>query len=141
MKSTQTLSFDFIIKPSEFNDNILNLVYNKCADLLLNNIVDGIYIHKIIDCDYIKSNKVNNDGTVKLNVRCNCEVVNPVVGDQYEIEITDINKMGYSYKLNKLCIFIPLHICKQVFTMNEIVKIKIIGKRIEDSIICIGEPL
>ena len=49
--------------------------------------------------------------------------------------------MGFSYKTEKLCIFIPIHLSNnQIFDIDDEIEVIIIGKRIEENIVCIAKP-
>ena len=132
------LSVFFSIKPNEL-DVDLNFL-EKCKHKLENNIQNEFYIKEVIKVQDNKKYRINIDGSIHVNIRCFCVVINPVMNSIVEITITDVNKMGFSYKCDKVCIFIPNN-NKSIYSINDIIKVKIIGKRIENNILCIGQPI
>ena len=128
-----------------FVDNDANFFENKMkesAKQLQNQIYDGYYITDVINVKPFHDKKINNDGSVNIRLSCTCKIIDPVVNSIYTIEINNVSKMGYSFKTDKLCIFLPLHLCNNsVFKEGDNVQVEIIGKRIEEDIICIGKPI
>jgi DNA-directed RNA polymerase subunit E'/Rpb7 len=139
MEIEKEIDVNFSIHLSELNTNSSAYIDSKCKTLLLNNIYNGFLVVDVIQCTPLKDKKINLNGTVNMNIKCKCNIVNPEIGETYEITINDVNKMGVSYKSNKICIFIPQHICTSDISLHDKVSVKIIGKRVEDSIICIAE--
>lgn len=137
MKEKLWLSVIFSIKPSELHINFLE----KCKEKLQNNIQNEYYIKDVIEIKDNKKYKINTDGSIHANIMCYCHVINPVIDSIVEIKITDVNKMGFSHKFDKICIFIPNNTNNNSYNINDTVKVKIIGKRIENNILCIGQPV
>ena len=133
------ISVFFSIKPNELDVNIDFL--QKCKTKLENNIQDEYYIKNVLEIKDNDKYKINIDGSIHVNIMCYCQVINPVIDSIVQIKITDVNKMGYSYKVDKLCIFLPNNNCNSEYSINEIISVKIIGKRIEKNILCIGHPV
>lgn len=132
------INYRLQICASELNSDIHELIHKKCNDYLYKNIVDNVYINDINNVSYNKEAKIINSKLSILCV-CNCSVIDPILNSVITITINDINKMGAYYKYEKLCIFIPQHLMKDSLQLNTTVQIEIIGKRIEDTIICIGK--
>ena len=141
MKKFKSIDLKFNLNLSEIQNDFDMYIHNKCIKNLVNNIYEGFLITKILKYNISNDKKINMNGTIYIKVSCNCEIIDPSVNSIHNVKINDINKMGYSYKIDKLCIFIPIHLCNEIYTINDYVKIKIIGKRIEENIICIGQPI
>ena len=142
MKIKKQIIMNYNTILSDVNRDFLEHTTNQCKKELYHNIYDGNYIEDIIKIEPFKNKQINIDGSVNIKLKCTCIIINPNVNSEYHITINDVNKMGYSYKSNKLCIFIPTHLCdNKTFQVGDIINIIIIGKRIEEDIICIGKPV
>ena len=141
MERITNISLNFNLNLSEIQDNFSNFISEKCKSHLLNSIYEGYLIKQILKTHILKDKKINLNGSISIKVLCKCSIIDPIIDSIIDIRINDINKMGYSYKLDKICIFIPIHLCHEIYTLNQSIKIKIIGKRIEEDIVCIGQPI
>lgn len=141
MEESHNITLTFNVHLSDIESDFNSYIRNKCESYLTKNIYDGYFIKQILKTNILKDKKININGSISVKTKCYCEIINPVVDSIISIKINDVNKMGYSYKLDKICIFIPNHLCIQTYKLNELIKIKIIGKRIEESIVCIGQPV
>lgn len=140
METTKSIHLKFSVQLSEIQDDFNTFILYKCQSQLQNNIYEGCLITKIIKHEILKDKKINNNGSICIRVNCTCQIIDPIIDSIINIKINDINKMGYSYKKGKICIFIPIHLCKESYSLEEDIQIKIIGKRIEENIVCIGQP-
>jgi len=133
----------FNIHLSDINDvSFIDFVHDKCSHELCSKVYDGLYIKDIISIDFFEKKKINIDGTIHVKIKCFCNTIDPILQSVYPITINDVNKMGYSYKFEHLCIFIPLHLCDKItLHLGDTVDCKIIGKRIEENIVCIAQPV
>ena len=127
--------------PHQFNDNLNEYINNYCESQLIDSIYEGCLIENINDISFENKSKINIDGSISIKCNCICKILNPIINDQLIIEINNINKMGYSYKIKNLCIFIPNHFVDTNINENDKIKVIIIGKRIEKDIICIAKPV
>ena len=141
MESIKDITLHFNLNLSEIQNDFDNFISDKCKCMLINNIYEGYFIKNIIKQKISKDKKINLNGSISVKVFCNCEIIDPIIDSVINITINDINKMGYSYKMNKICIFVPNHLCNETYILNQNIQIKIIGKRIEEEIICIGQPI
>jgi len=129
------------ISPQMFNNNLTNYINDYCKKELKNTIRDEFLIQSIENIKFEKQTKINIDGSISIICICFCTVSNPEVKQILNIEINNINKMGYSYKINKLCIFIPNHFVNTNLNEKDIINVEIIGKRVEKDIVCIAKPV
>ena len=139
MFQIKTINLDYKVEPGDFHnkDNITQQCYGK----LENTIYNDFYIDKIIELNLSTKNKINIDGSVVVRINCTCNIINPEVSSSFFIKIHSISKMGYTHKHNKVCIFIPIHLCSDSYEIGDEIFVEIIGKRIEDTITCIGKPV
>jgi len=141
MERESNICVNLNVFPHQFNDNLNIYINDYCESQLIDSIYEGYLIETINDINFEKQSKINNDGSISIKCNCICKILNPIINDQLKIEINNINKMGYSYKIKNLCIFIPNHFVDSIINENDKVEVIIIGKRIEKDIICIAKPL
>mgnify|MGYP007047406975 CR=1 FL=1 len=141
MKRIKKIVIKFNINLSELPDNYATFISDKCQLHLVDNIHDGFFITKILEHSILTDKKINLNGSIAVTVICKCLIIDPIIDSVVNIKINDINKMGYSHKQKHLCIFLPIHLCNQMYTLDQNVKIKLIGKRVEEDIVCIGQPI
>ena len=129
------------IKPNMLQMNMEQNIIDIVKDKYVGNITSGVYILSIKTVGCLEMGKVLNDGSVNYSITFNANVINPNEGDTYDLEITNSNKMGCVHKQDKLTIFIPKHYCidEEIPKEASVCKVFIMGKRIEDSIVCIGK--
>ena len=80
--------------------------------------------------------------TFKINAFC--EIINPILENVYNnVIITNYNKLGSFINLGKISIFIPKEysINEEISTIGMSINVKLIGKRIDDKITCIGKQV
>ena len=148
--TTEQLLTDTIhLNPKDLNvKNINGLILvkikqlreNKCNSVgyILKNSVN--FINKTIG----KISTIDTYSKIVYNVRYECEVLNPSIGDDIECYINDISKMGIiayiklpnSEKLfqnSPLIIVIPLEHIKHIdkYNINDEINIKVIASRIK----------
>jgi len=141
MEKVKTIYLSFNLNLSDIQENFEKYIEDKCIYHLVNNIYESFLIQNIIKYNILNDKKININGLISVKVNCTCNIIDPILNSVINVQINDVNKMGYSYKINKLCIFIPIHLCKEIYTINDNFKIKIIGKRTEENIVCIGQPI
>ena len=141
MERIHNITLHFNVNLSEIQHDFSDFIFNKCNSLLKSNVYEGYIIKELLNTQIPKDKKINLNGTISVKVLCKCSIIDPILDSAVDVEINDINKMGYSYKRNKLCIFIPIHLCNEIYTLHQSIKIKIIGKRVEEEIVCIGQPV
>ena len=139
MEKHRTIYLKFKTYLCDIQDDFNKYIVDKSNEQLIDQIYNGFYITKINNIFPIKYKKINIDGSINIKVKCLCNVIDPIVNNTYDIYINDINKMGFSYKYKKICIFLPIHLCDKQISINDKLKVEIIGKRIEESILCIAK--
>lgn len=129
------------IKPNMLQMNMEQNIIDIVKDEYVGNITSGVYILSIKTVGCLEMGKVLNDGSVNYAITFNANVINPIEGETYNLEITNANKMGCVHKQHRLTIFIPKHYCinEEIPKETSICKVCIMGKRIEDNIVCIGK--
>ena len=145
MEKADTLSIQLLLQPEDIKPNVDT---NKFLSILISERYNNtIYEGKVIthvDKVTLKDNvKVMPNGTLKFNIEVKCTVINPSIGDVIKVVVTGVNKMGALYKHIQLTIFIPKHLCinEEIPAVGDTVDLKIVGKRVEDKIVCIGSIL
>ena len=141
MNKIKNICLNFNLNLSEFQDDFETYMHDKCILQLVNNIYNGYLIIDILKYQIYNNKKININGSISVKVNCVCNIIDPIVNTIVNVKINDVNKMGYSYKREKLCIFIPIHLSTTSYKLDDTVQIKIIGKRIEENIVCIGQPI
>ena len=141
MELNHTFQYRFNIVPELLHNDIEYHIKQKCNDELLNKIYKGKIVTKINHVKVNKNYKINYNGIIETVSYVNCIIIDPENDSELEIKINDVNKMGFSYKSNKLCIFIPIHFCTKTIRIGDSIKVKIVGKRIEEDMVCIGKPI
>ena len=99
------LTFQYYPKDLHVKDKIL-FIKNQIINKLEKNIINGLYINHVISIDLMKKTEIKYDGVIDISYTCVCNIIDPHIDDILTIHINDINKMGYIYKENKLCMFI-----------------------------------
>ena len=141
MEFQSKINITLNILPQQFNDDLNNFIDEQCKLQLNDNIYNGCLVKNIYNITFEKKSKINNNGSISINCNCLCNILNPNINDKLNIKINNINKMGYSYKIKKLCIFIPNLFITNNINENDDIEVEIIGKRIEKDIICIAKPI
>ena len=137
MERNDIIKINYNLKPYKFAEQ-RNEILEQCKNTLLNTIHDGVYVSRISNIKIISQNKINNDGSINICCQCKCTIIDPEIHKTYLIYINTINKIGYYHQNDKVCIFIPAN-NKLNISIKDTIKVKIIGKRIEDTILCIAE--
>ena len=139
MEQYKTFSHKIEIPYSEVSNNLSQRINSIIKNDMEDKIIDGIYLKEITTIDIEKKNKLLYNGSVVFQYHVKAIILNPLINQQLSIKITNINKMGYISQLCKVCIFISNHKCSRIYKIGDTVNIKIIGKRIEQEILCIAE--
>jgi len=141
MNSLNDIIFDISISPSEISSiNLKKYLLNKYNG----NIHNGIYISHISKVNTVECGKITADGYINIKINTLCEIVNPVIESIYNnVIITNYNKLGSFINLGKISIFIPKEysINEEIPTIGMSINVKVIGKRIDDKITCIGKQV
>lgn len=137
MEQTDELDVEISIPPYKLNNvNLLDFV----KDVIECTIKQGKYIKEVCKVSTKSIGKITMNGHVVYNVKCECVTLEPKLNETYDICIHNMNKMGAIHKNNLVTIFIPRSYWNNIdIELNMTVSVKIIGKRIEDKIMCIGQ--
>ena len=140
MEQIRKIIFKTQVSPGDLH----NLKLKKFLhDTYQNQIYDGLIvltINKVLSYEF---GIVYNSGFVELLVEALCSVKDLVVNQVYEIEITNSNKIGAFHNSQGVFIFIPKTSCldENIPQPGDCIDIKIIGKRIENKLSCIGSMI
>ena len=141
MNSSNDIIFDISISPSEINTiNVKKYLLNKYTG----NIHNGIYISNISKVKKVECGKITAVGYINIKINAFCEIINPILENVYNnVIITNYNKLGSFINLGKISIFIPKEysINEEISTIGMSINVKLIGKRIDDKITCIGKQV
>ena len=113
-------------------------IRNKYVD----DIYNGIYFIEIVKTSHANQGIIDINGNVSIEVIVHGRGVNICEGSNLKIEITQKNKMGYSYVYNKICIYIPIvpeYCNNKEYFVGDVVNVLILGKRVEDKIVCVAK--
>ena len=143
MNKLLNISFRIKLEPSHLSNNIAFKVKQITKDLYNHNLYKDCYINNILDIKIQSKAKVNYDGCVIYHVDATCDVIQPLIDEIYNIQLTNVNKMGALWKYNKITFFIPKQYFINEITPNvdDLIKVQIIGKRLEENMICIAKPI
>jgi ribosomal protein S1 len=76
---------------------------------------------------------------VNYKVTIEAEVIDINIGSIIDVVITNSNKMGFFCKFEKFNVFIPQHYTNSELWIGQSVNVEVLGKRVEEQIICIGK--
>ena len=140
MEQIKKVIFNTQVSPGD----LYNLKLKKLLhDTYQNQIYDGVIVLAINKVISYKFGTVYTSGFVELVVEAICSVKDLAVNQVYEIEITNSNKIGAFHNSQGVFIFIPKTSCldENIPQAGDCVDIKIIGKRIENKLSCIGSMI
>ena len=136
MEKIVPISIKLQLEPHEIHNPYLNTLQEKYNDSLFKK----YYIQEIQSVQGSNGGRILNDGKILANVTAVCKVLDPDIDSVYSLKITNMNKMGALHKNNLVTVFIPQqYYNNETPEVDSIFNIKIIGKRIEDSIVCVGK--
>ena len=141
MNTFYKINFDIYVSPSEVNTiNLKKYLCNKYN----NNLHDGKYINEILNIEGVQYGKIISNGYINIKIKTICDIIDLQLDSvYYNIIITNYNKLGSFVNIGKVSIFIPKEysIDDQIQETGISINIKIIGKRIDDKITCIGQQV
>lgn len=136
MQVDENVSIKLTLKPDELQQPILNILketYNK-------KIVKNVYIDEVLNIVHKSNGKIFVNGNIQHKIIMNCKTLNPCLHYNYKLQITDVNKMGALHKNELVTVFIPTqYFNNNKISVGKLCNVQIIGKRIEEGIICIGK--
>ena len=105
-----------------------------------NRVYQHMFITEIERINKVSPGKILHDGSVMYTIQCCALVINPVVNEVYTLPITHIHSMGSMHKVQSITIFVPLQYYNDYIpAVGDHQRVKIIGKRVDDTIVCVGE--
>ena len=141
MNNSDKLTFSIYISPCEINT--INFKKYMC-NTFNNNIYDGKYINEIINLTTVNYGKIISNGYINVDIEAICDIIDLQVESVYSnIIITNCNKLGSFVNIDKISVFIPKEysIKNQILETGSTINFKIVGKRIDDKITCIGQEV
>jgi len=135
MEKCINIDISIKLKPNEIHMSIIDLLNERYA----NKIFKKYFIKKVNSVSTRSGGKLLNDGSILYKISADRVVLDPEIGEKYQVLITSTNKMGALHKNELVTIFVPLQYYNGYSPeVDSTFNIKIIGKRIEDSIVCVG---
>lgn len=138
MEKSEVICFEIEIFPNELqNFHLKKFLRNKFNK----NLYKGIYIIHVNKIESYEFGKINHNGFICLSTNANCLVLNPQIGDAFNVVISSSNKMGAFYSNDNISVFIPKQFCEIIPNQGDVVCIEIMGKRIDKSISCVAKMI
>jgi DNA-directed RNA polymerase subunit E'/Rpb7 len=140
MNYSDNIIFDVFVSPSDINTiNLKQYLQSKYNNLIYN----GKFIMNVTNVNKVQYGKVTSNGNINVIINTLCDVLDPIINNTYNLVITNYNKLGSFINIGKISIFIPKEysINEEIPSIGVSINVKIIGKRIEDKITCIGRQL
>jgi DNA-directed RNA polymerase subunit E'/Rpb7 len=142
MNKLQEIPYKINLHPSMLKRNISSTLNSLIIEKMKHKIFNSSYIVDILSFKHSNTGAINNDASVSYNVIVCCNTICPQVDQQYSIKITHINKMGILHKFEHVTIFIPLHhLINQSHAIDDTINVKILGKRIEENLVCVAKEI
>ena len=140
MNYSDNIIFDVFVSPSDINTINLKQYLQSKYNNLINN---GKFIMNVTNVNKVQYGKVTSNGNINVIINTLCDVLDPIINNTYNLVITNYNKLGSFINIGKISIFIPKEysINEEIPSIGVSINVKIIGKRIEDKITCIGRQL
>jgi hypothetical protein len=137
MEQIGKIAFETKLAPEQLKSLKLKTLLNT---LFKGKIYNGILINTVNKIMKYSFGNVISTGEVMFYIDALCSITDPIVNQTYDICITNNNKLGAFYNSDNIFVFIPKTCCINgiIPVIGDMVTIKIIGKRIENKISCIG---
>jgi len=138
-----------VLVPSELND-VMHSIISKTKSSLIRSISKHGYITKVKRICNISEGVVQHSPScaVEYTVTVDVDVFNISENDIVDMTLNNVTSMGIFGECKHATIFVPQHELKNVddvgtfgYSVGDSLRIKIIGKRITDTILCIGTEL
>ena len=135
-----------VLEPQELH-NIKHAIHAKMRLSLENTLIGAGYVTRVNDIKKVSQGVVQHSPacSVEYTVDVDVELFDINVGDVVDVTINNTNGMGVFGTHKHATVFVPLHEVLHVddtenilHVVGDIVNIKIVGKRITDTILCIG---
>tara|TARA_Y100000389_G_C17471252_1_gene531305 strand:+ start:10261 stop:10713 length:453 start_codon:yes stop_codon:yes gene_type:complete len=135
-----------VLEPQELN-NIKRAIQSKLRLSLENTLMCNGFVTCVNDIINVSQGVVQHSPacSVEYTVDVDVELFDVNIGDVVDVTINNVNGMGIFGIHKHATIFVPLHEVHNVddtdnilHVVGDIVNIKVVGKRITDTILCIG---
>ena len=135
-----------VLEPQELH-NIKRTIHSKMRLALENTLIGGGFVTRVNDIKKVSQGVVQNSPacSVEYSVDVDVELFDINVGDVVDVTINNVNGMGIFGSHKHATVFVPLHEVQNVddtenilHVVGDTVNIKIVGKRVTDTILCIG---
>lgn len=126
---------------------VKNEIINKSKEMFENTLVFEGFVTRVNEIKKISHGRIQHSPLcgVEYNVDIDVDVFNIHVNDIVNVKITNINGMGMFGKFEHATVFVPHHEIKNIddtekilHVVDDTVRVRIIGKRITDEILCVG---
>lgn len=140
------VSKKIVLEPHELHD-IKRAIRSKLRFSLENTLVGSGFVTHVNDIKKISDGVVQHSPacSVEYTVDVDVELFDVNVGDVVDVTINNVNGMGIFGIHKHATVFVPLHGVQNIdetenilHVVGDVVNIKIVGKRITDTILCIG---
>lgn len=135
-----------VLEPQELDD-IKRAIQSKLRFALENTLIGEGFVIRVNDIKRISQGVVQHSPAcaVEYTVDVDVELFDVNVGDVVDVTINNVNGMGIFGIHKQATVFVPLHEVESVddtdnilHVVGDVVNVKIVGKRITDTILCIG---
>lgn len=135
-----------VLEPQELN-NIRRAIQSKLRLALENTLIGPGFVTRVNDIKNVSRGVVQHSPvcSVEYTVDVDVELFDVNVGDIVDVTINNVNGMGIFGIHKHATVFVPLHEVYNVddtenilHAVGDTVNIKVVGKRITDTILCIG---
>jgi DNA-directed RNA polymerase subunit E'/Rpb7 len=135
-----------VLEPQELDD-IKRAIQSKLRFALENTLIGEGFVIRVNDIKRISQGVVQHSPAcaVEYTVHVDVELFDVNVGDVVDVTINNVNGMGIFGIHKQATVFVPLHEVERVddtdnilHVVGDVVNVKIVGKRITDTILCIG---
>lgn len=135
-----------VLEPQELHD-IRRAIQSKLRFALENTLIGEGFVIRVNDIKRISQGVVQHSPacSVEYTVDVDVELFDVNIGDVVDVTINNVNGMGIFGIHKQATVFVPLHEVHNVddtdnilHAVGDVVNVKIVGKRITDTILCIG---
>lgn len=137
MEDTINMSVKIDIHPENMMDNKLSMLRAKYND----QIYKGYHIIDVEEIIDESRGKVLNSGYILHDILAKFKIYTIGIGDIIKTMISNVNKMGAFSIIEKISVFIPNHFQKNQMNEGDIVNLEIVGKRVQEHIVCIAKEV
>lgn len=137
MEDTINMSIKIDIHPQNMMENKLSLLKGKYND----QIYKGYHILDVEEIVNEGKGKILNSGHTLYNILAKLKIYIIGIGDVIKTMVSHVNKMGAFCVIQKISVFIPNHFQNKQMQEGDIVDLEIVGKRVQEHIVCIAKEV